>query len=174
MIFNFMLFELAWLACAFAAANDLAWLAALVCLLAVGIHLGWCEQGARGHELQLLLCLAGMGLVWESVLTATGHTVYRGHSSALAPYWIVLMWAQFAITLNYSMAWLQQQLWLAAILGGIFGPLAFLGAEKLGAISLAKGNSTLVLLALGWALLMPACFLINRLLKQRQQRELLL
>ena len=54
--------------------------------------------------------------------------------AALAPYWLVVMWALFATTINVSMAWMKNRWLLAVVMGAVFGPMAFAG-EKLGAVN---------------------------------------
>ena len=46
--------------------------------------------------------------------------------------------------------------WLVAVLfGAIGGPLAYMGAEKLGAVTLNNMPATYIALAVGWAILTP-------------------
>ena len=72
-----------------------------------------------------------------------------------APYWIVAIWALFAITLNVSMRALRDRLWLGALLGLVGGPAAYYSGAKLGALTLVQALPALAALALGWALVTP-------------------
>jgi hypothetical protein len=73
----------------------------------------------------------------------------------VAPYWILAMWALFSTTLNLSMGWLKNSLVLASVMGAIFGPLSYVAGQRLGAIVLVDFVSSMVMLAIIWALVMP-------------------
>ena len=82
----------------------------------------------------------------------------------MAPYWLIVMWALFATTINQSMAWLKDKLIIAAVMGAIFGPMAFVAGEKLGAVEFANEPAAMVLLAVGWGILMPlVCFIAKKI-----------
>ena len=70
------------------------------------------------------------------------------------PIWIVILWILFAITLNHSLAWLKGRTSLAMLFGLMGGPLVYLAGEKLLAVTIASPN-TLIVLAIGWALITP-------------------
>ena len=72
-----------------------------------------------------------------------------------APYWIVLMWGLFATILNVSLRWLRGRWLIAAIAGGLGGPLAYYGGHRLGALEFGDQNAALIALALGWAVVTP-------------------
>jgi hypothetical protein len=81
-------------------------------------------------------------------------------AQGLAPYWIVAMWGLFATTLNLSMSWLRGRQWLAALLGAVGGPLAYLAGARLGGLQMPDPVLALAVQALGWAVLLPV---LNRL-----------
>jgi hypothetical protein len=66
-----------------------------------------------------------------------------------------MMWALFATTINLSMGWLKGRWLLAMLMGAIFGPLAFVAGEKLGAVVFLDSTLSMITLAIGWGLLMP-------------------
>jgi len=61
----------------------------------------------------------------------------------------------FATTLNLSMRWLRGRIVLAAAIGCAGGPLAYLAGHRIGGIQFVDETSALLMLAVGWALLMP-------------------
>jgi hypothetical protein len=65
------------------------------------------------------------------------------------------MWAMFATTLNLSRRWMQRRLLLASLLGAIFGPLAYLAGEELGAVNFESRFLAISALAVIWAVSMP-------------------
>ncbi|HPB74378.1 MAG TPA: DUF2878 domain-containing protein [Chromatiaceae bacterium] len=74
-------------------------------------------------------------------------------ASVLPPAWMLALWANFATTLNLSLAGLQTRPGLAAVLGLVGGPLAYWGGAGLGAMTFVAPLPALITLALGWALL---------------------
>jgi hypothetical protein len=79
---------------------------------------------------------------------------------------MIALWLAFASTLNVSMRWLQHKPLLAAILGGIFGPLAYLGSAQLHVIQLPSPTFSLAWVAFEWAIAMPLLLWIRRQFNQ--------
>jgi len=86
---------------------------------------------------------------------------HHGWSISIVPVWILALWLAFATTLNMSLAWMHKRYWISFIFGMIGGPLAYLAAEKLGAVTVASQFSYIAL-ALGWAIITPLLLLIAR------------
>ena len=95
--------------------------------------------------------------------TSTGTSLV----AALPPAWMLALWANFATTLNLSLAGLQTRPWLAALLGLIGGPLAYWGGASLGAMTFVAPLPALTTLALGWALLTPLLLALAATLARR-------
>ena len=68
---------------------------------------------------------------------------------------MVCLWLNFAATLNASLAWLRGRTLLAALFGGVGGPLAYYGGAKMGATAALPTSAGLLVLATGWALMTP-------------------
>lgn len=80
----------------------------------------------------------------------------------LCPPWMTALWMAFASTLNGSMSWLSGRVGVAALAGAVFGPMSYLAGERLGAIALNANTAvSLGILAVTWALLMPALLSIR-------------
>ena len=105
----------------------------------------------------LLGTAAVFGIVWESLLVQAGVLSYTTGTifAGFAPYWIVAMWLLFATTLNLGMRWLRKSPWIAAIAGGIGGPMSFIAGEKTGAVSFAEPVSAILIIGAGWAIMLP-------------------
>jgi hypothetical protein len=161
---NFIGFQIGWFACVIGAAKGQPLLAVICAFLIVAIHL---YRNRSYAELLIIVVAMLIGFVWESLLVASGWLSYinTAGSERFAPVWLVAMWAVFATTINLSMAWLKGHWFLAATMGAVFGPLAFVAGEKLGAVEFVSQPMALIALALGWALLMP---LLLRLADQFQ------
>jgi hypothetical protein len=152
---NFIVFQIGWFTCVLSAANGYPWAGLMVVSLIVALHLRSAEH--RAHEIQLLALAVVLGLVFDSLLVSSGWVRYPigMFMPGIAPYWILAMWALFSITLNLSMGWLKNSLVLASVMGAIFGPLSYLAGARLGAIVLVDAVSSMILLAIIWALVMP-------------------
>lgn len=151
---NVLLFQAGWFACVLGAARGEAWIAAL----AAAAVLAWHAANARspGREVALAALATGVGIVFESAMARLG--IIEASSGILVPglaaYWLVCMWALFATTFNVSLRWLHGRPLLAAALGAVGGPLAYLAGARLGALQLDTGIAALAALASGWALAM--------------------
>jgi hypothetical protein len=77
-------------------------------------------------------------------------------------YWLVILWALFATTLNSSLRALQSRPWIAAALGAAGGPLAYYAGARLGALQFLEPAAMLAALALGWALATPLLLSLAR------------
>ena len=152
---NFIGFQVGWFACVLGAANDKELLGMIIALGIVIYHV--VNQGDSRKELKLVLAATVIGLLWETWVLNLNILRYPSHPEALfwAPTWLIMMWALFATTINLSMGWLKDRWVLAVFMGAIFGPLAFVAGEKLGAVVFLDSTLSMITLAIGWALLMP-------------------
>jgi len=168
---NFALFEGAWFACIVGVARGAPALGTAAVLAALAWHVAISARPAR--ELALAAALAGIGLVAESLIAAQGHVVYAARQPLawLAPYWIVALWAQFAMAPNVTLRWLKRRPWLAALLGAVVGPLSFVGGVRLGAARFVDAPAALAMLAVQWALLMPLVMALSDRLDGVTRRE---
>ena len=158
---NIAAFQVGWFACVLGAANGAPLLGPLVVTAIVVLHLKNAMQPAR--EAALIVSAGLLGALWDSALVSAGWLAYPSGTVAagLAPYWIVAMWMLFATTLNVSMRWLRSRIMVAALLGGIAGPLAFYGGARLGGVSFLDLRAGLVALGVGWAAMMPLLILLS-------------
>jgi hypothetical protein len=155
-LLNYALFQLGWFACVLGAAHGLPLAGPLAIAGAVAVHLALAAR--PGREVRLLALCALAGGAFDSILLASGWVAYPNGAwiPGVAPYWIVAMWILFATTLNRSLGWLRGRPGLAALLGFAGAPLSYFGGAGLGAMTLVEPLAALTVLAVGWALLMPA------------------
>lgn len=155
LLLNFGMFKIGWLSSVIGGAQQLPWLGPLAMFLIVAIHLFRATEPER--ELALVMLSGMIGACFDSVLVAMNWVTYPSglFLESMAPYWIISMWMLFATTLNVSLRWLKGRYLLAAILGLIAGPLAYIGGEKLGGILFVDRTAGLVVLSIGWGLIMP-------------------
>jgi len=155
MAYNFLASEAGWFACVLGAVYGMPLFGPLVVLVLIFIHLRMVKR--PGADIRLMLAAVAMGLIADSFLVVSGWVSYPGGTwiPGVAPYWILAMWAMFSTTLNTAFKWLQSRLVLAMVLGAVFGPLAYLAGEELGAIRLEAPISALIALAVIWAASLP-------------------
>lgn len=163
---NFILFQLAWFACVTGAAYGMPWLGVSVTLITTAWHL---HQSKRAKpEMLLMFAVLLIGASFDQVMLLLELIVYQQHgwSTSLVPVWILALWLAFASTLNLSLAWLQGRYLIAVIFGASGGPLAYFGAQNIGAVTLPS-SASYIALSIGWAVITPVLLYlakhINRL-----------
>lgn len=154
-VLNFVACQLAWSACVLGGANGRPLAGALVAAAVIGLHLLLARRALP--EALLIVTASVIGLVWDSALIAIGLFSYPSGTlvPGLAPYWMIALWAVFATSLNLSMGFLKGRLWLAALVGGIGGPVSYLAGGRLGGLEMSDPVLALGAQALGWAVLLP-------------------
>jgi hypothetical protein len=155
-LLNVAVFKIAWLSTVLGGANDMPLVGPIVVMGAIAIHLWLAAEPAR--ELLLVLITGVIGVTWDSFMVSAGWLSYPSgvFISGVAPYWIVAMWMLFATTLNVSFRWMQQRLWLAAIMGAVFGPLSYYAGAGAGAVVLHNPNAAFTGLSIAWAIMLPS------------------
>ena len=154
---NAILFQLVWISTVAGAARGAWWVGPV----AVGAFAAY-EFARGGHaraDALLILLAVALGFAADSLLVQAHFASYASAvpSDRYAPIWILALWANFALTLNHSLAWLQSRPGLAAVLGAIGAPLSyFFAARSWHALLLADPIAlTLALLAAIWAVATP-------------------
>ena len=166
-IINFTLFQIAWFACVLGAAHNMPWLGVFVTIGIVAWHLYQAKQAKP--EIILLLIALFIGALFDQLMQSTHLLTYQAHgwSDNLVPVWILALWAGFVTALNVSLRWMKMikshVKWLVMILfGAIGGPLAYMGAAKLGAVSLNSMPASAIALSVGWAILTPLLMFLSQ------------
>ena len=154
-VVNFILFQIGWFACVIGAAKQMPWLGVATVLAIVIWHLTQAKQAKK--ELQLLIIALVIGGTFDQIMLNHQLITYQAHgwSSMLVPVWILALWAEFVTVLNVSLSWMKGRWLFAVLFGAIGGPLAYMGAEKLGAVTLNHLPISYVALSVGWACLTP-------------------
>ncbi len=122
-----------------------------------------------GIDVALMAVAFGTGLAWDSLLVQGHLVVFASHAPfpALAPLWILALWAQLGTILREPLRWLHERLWVAAALGAAGGAAAYAAAARLGACEFPDISRGLLALALGWAVILPALVALARELNRR-------
>lgn len=152
---GFVLFQAAWFACVIGAARGQVALGIAVAVAVISVLLATSTQ--RAVELRLLALALAVGAAWDGMLLRTGLVEYAspGPLPDWAPIWILALWGLFAPMLREPMRWLHGRPLLAALFGGVGGPLSYAAAERLGACTFPDPAFAMTVLGAGWALIVP-------------------
>ncbi len=155
LVVNFILFQIGWFACVIGAAKQIPWLGVATVVAIVAWHLTQAKQAKK--EVQLLIIALVIGGTFDQIMLNHQLITYQAHgwSSMLVPVWILALWAEFVTVLNVSLRWMKGRWLIAVLFGAIGGPLAYMGAEKLGAVTLNHLPISYIALSVGWACLTP-------------------
>jgi hypothetical protein len=135
-LINYALYQIGWFACVLGGASHRPWTGFLVAMILVGVHLALSVE--RSLEVRLVIRATAVGAVVEAIQIATGTYRFTSGtvSDALAPPWLLAMWAQFATTFRFSLRSVIMRPVPAVLFGAAGGPLAFLVGDRLGAVTL--------------------------------------
>lgn len=155
---EFAAYQAVWFVAVIAAGHGHAWPGTLAAAAFVAAQ--WLLAPRRVGMAMLLGLALLIGALVDGALALSGWARYSAAwpSPHAAPGWILGLWCAFATTLTGSLRMLQTHLSAAAALGAIGAPLAYLGAARgWGSVAFAEPAwRGLALLALGWALALPA------------------
>jgi len=170
-IINAAVFQVGWLCCVLAGANQVPWLGTALALLIVLWHVSSANDIRK--ELSLILIVVAIGAVWDSLLVYAGWLQYPSGTliSGTAPHWIIPMWALFATTLNVSLRWLKHRPLPGLVLGAVAGPAAYFAGYKLGGVQFPDMTTALLALAGGWAVLMPLLMALSNRFDGKTRRQ---
>lgn len=156
-----------WVACVLGAAHHRHWLGVLVVTVLLALHVVTRAGRSISRILVVVLVSVLFGFCFDSLLVLGGvYTPARWLiPSPFATIWLLALWANFGLIVDVPLRWLQQHLAIAAVFGGIFGPLAYLGGQRLGAIRISEpATRNIAILAVAWALALVILMLLARLL----------
>ena len=153
---NVVAFQLCWLGSVSGAAAGWPWVGPLIVGIWVALHVVYVAPHSKS-EAQFIVGTALAGWIADSLLVTAGYLLFPPHAALGVPsaIWMAALWAGFAATIPHSLRWLDRHLGLAAGLGAIAGPLAYLGGERLGAITLSSSEAFLGV-AVVYAVITPA------------------
>lgn len=133
-VLNIALFYATWLTAVLGAARGDGLSGLGIAAIALTVHLALSTH--RIVEARLVLCCALLGFSIDTLLAAAGLMRFSASvpTSWPCPAWMLALWIGFGTTLNGGLAWMKGRPSLAALLGLIGGPAAYLAAYKAGAI----------------------------------------
>jgi hypothetical protein len=163
-LFNVIGFQAVWWACVLGAGVGAPWAGPLAAVAYAAVHFAFTPT--RRRDLRLLAVALVLGLLIDGALGGSGLLSYAGASEyrALAPAWILALWAGFALTLTHSMGWFAARPLAAAAFGLAGGPLAYASANAVaGAVAFPHGSAlALAAVGIGWAVALPLLYAMDR------------
>lgn len=154
-LINAVLFQGVWLGCVVGGGvYGLLWPGVLALVILVASISG---MPCRRQDVLMAMLALPAGLLLDSLWIQLG--VLDFHGATYAPSWILLMWIGVALTINHSLVMLRDRPLLGAIVVALFGPVAYIGGHKLGAVIVPEFSS-LWMVGLSWGLLFGLLFVI--------------
>jgi hypothetical protein len=155
LLLNVAVYQCAWFACVLSAAANRPYIGIAVAAAAVMLHLYVAPSPRR--ELPLILLATLAGAAFESLLMASGwvHSAPTLLVGSVLPVWMVALWAAFATTLNVALRALRRRYLVTAAIAAVGAPLAYAAGAAMGAMQWVEATPALLLVACGWALLLP-------------------
>lgn len=163
-LLNIAIYQVGWFVCVLAAAQGRPLLGTALGLGLWLLHLALSRDPVVEAKIGAS-CLA-VGLVADSLQIVTGRLVFAESPWPLVPPpWVLVLWLLISAALRGALAWLSGRYLLAAVLGAMAGPLAYLAGEGLGPARLGDPRwLSVASVALEWGLATPLIvFLAQRL-----------
>ena len=146
-----------WFACVLGGAHGRPWLGPAVVAVLVVLRLAF-ETAASRRALVLTAGGAALaGMILDAVLVAAGVLRFPdGAPGFPIPVWMVALWINFALALEWLRRWLGGRWGTAALLGTVGGPASYVAGAELGAVTLGPTTGIAVgAIAAEWTLAMP-------------------
>lgn len=163
LILNFVVFQVTWYLSLKGAAIGRPWIGVVAVIVFLALEMFFGKR--PGADARIAALAAASGIVFDTLLINFGLLAYASPVpfSWAAPYWIPAMWANFGLTLNSSLGWLQGRPVLAAALGAVGGPLAYVAGVRIGAATLtAPAPMVYGAIAVIWGVATPALLRLAR------------
>ena len=149
-ILNLALFQVGWTVCVL---GGTAWALPFTAVALIIHHFFVVSQRS---EWKLIVLVAGIGCLWDLAMTWSGVMRFGEPGPLGIPLWLVCLWLLFATTFMHGLFWLSRRLWLAVIFAGVAGPATYWLGANLADVQLGIPVLTsLIVMAIGWAVLFP-------------------
>jgi hypothetical protein len=153
---NLAFFQLVWIMTVLGVTMNHLWLGPTSFAFFLAVHIS--ISRAVKTDLILIAVAVAAGMIIDTIYIRSGLFRYVANVpwQGIAPFWILILWANFALTLNHCLSWLHGRYKTAAMLGFIGGPLSYFGGVKLGAAQLtAAPVSAFLIVGVCWAAITP-------------------
>jgi hypothetical protein len=168
-LLNVVFFQVLWLCCVAGAGRGYAWIGLPVFAVFCIYHF-WVSGYRKADALLLLACVV-IGGACDTLLLQAGFLRFEQNLplASLAPIWILLLWAGFALTLNHSMSFFKTRTIGATVFGILGGPLAYWVAKDVWkAVQFTAADwQVYAALAVIWGILTPTLLALGDRLMRR-------
>ena len=164
-LWNFFSTDIGWVVCVMGAAWDVHWPGLVVVAALFAVHLFVFGRDKLRPVILTGLLVMAIGFVVDTGLIVLGVVEPKRWlmPAPLTTLWDILLWANFSLSLDTSLRFLQRRFFLAGVLGCILGPAAYWAAFGLGAMRMDPpilGN--LLWISAVWLCVMPLLALVAR------------
>ena len=164
------MFQAGWLTCVVSLSNQQEWLSSASLLILIAVHLYLTKSWRT--EIKIILIAGLTGLCIDSVLIA--QNVFSGEwniaINGLAPLWLIGLWMLFGTTINHSLAWFKDHLWLSALAGLVFAPLAYWAGYRFGVLYFPEDVAhywMLLIIGACWFVVTPFLLWLSTIFEKR-------
>ena len=158
-VHNFLWYQSIWFT-AVLGGNDFLWLL----LSLIVFHICVCDD--KKSEILLMCSGAAIGVTGDSLLTHAGFFAFESVPGYFpVPLWLLAIWLGFCGTLRNSLKFMADRPILMTIAAGIFAPLIYSSAMRLGAVEFPLGHLiTALLVSSSWILVISILLSFNIIL----------
>lgn len=158
LLLNLLIVNSLWFVCVLGGAHGLGWVAFAIVVLWLVLHAMLQTPAVVTRELRFCLAVGALGWCLDTVLGLVGAVGYTHWS--FAPWsgqpFMVALWINFATSIGLAFAWLAGRPVLAAVVGGVCGPVAYYSGVRLGALLIPSPMAwRLAAIGVAWAIAMP-------------------
>lgn len=162
-LWNLISVNIGWLACILGAARGHYWLGLFVVPILFAIHITVIQRRKILKIFIVAMASIVIGFLTDTTLIIVG-TVEPNRWLMPAPFttiWDLMIWANFSLTLDVSLRFLQKRPLVAALLGAIFAPGTYYAGDRLGALNFSEPVfSSLLWVGAVWLFAMPSLSLM--------------
>jgi hypothetical protein len=160
---NIISVNVGWLACILGAARGHYWQGLVVVPILFVIHITVIERRKISKIFIVALATTAIGFLMDTTLIIVG-ALEPNRWVMPAPFttiWDLMIWANFSLTLNASLRFLQKRPLVAAFLGAICAPGTYYAGDRLGALNFSDPViSSLLCIGVVWLFAMPCLSLM--------------
>lgn len=165
-------YYIGWFGCVYLGKYGFSAWSFLFPLLLVVLLLAWRQLSLRATA--LLTIMAVFGMAFDALMAANGSIVFTDSDYIVLPYWLISIWILFLFIVPVMVPIFYSRLFLAAILGAIFGPLSYASGSAMKVLSF-QGPSFVYWYAGFWALYFPlSIYTASKILLKKRIKNVLL
>ncbi|MBI44579.1 MAG: hypothetical protein CMG66_00225 [Candidatus Marinimicrobia bacterium] len=151
-IVNMVMFYVYWYLCLLGPSKENYYFGPIIGLLYFCFHFIVVDK--KINDFKIFVLCGFLGLFFESTLHYSGFIIYKGiliNNFNIIPFWVLILWFGFGLTLLHSFKWLLKRNILSSIVVALITPLIYISAHKIGSITLVYSLAySYIILAVSW------------------------